>query len=460
MKKELYEKIIKLCLDNGCDYAEVYYEEMTTTKYNLIDSKLDDILTDSTKGVGIRIIINDKVFYTSTNNLTPRNIILQTKKLLNNINCIKVTKNVVFSLNNLEEKYCPVELPHSSFPVSKKIAILKELDKAARKTSKLISQVQASLIETDKKYTIANSMKKYVTSSEIATRLICIPYATKDGKTETTFKAYGKGQGYEFLKDFDYKKYAKDVATIAVKKLSAKKFKGGRVPVILGQGFGAVIFHEACGHSLEATSTADNLSVFSNKIGQKIASSKVTLIDDGTIKGEWGTTIIDTEGNETRKNILIENGILKSYLVDYANSKKLHHPLTSSSRRESYIYPPTSRMNNTYLAEGTDKITDMIKSIDYGIYCKSLNGGSVDVNTGDFNFSADECYLIENGKLSGMLTGITLIGKGQDILQKVEMISDDLLLESGYCGSISGNVLVTVGEPTIKVSEILVGGQS
>ena len=116
-------------------------------------------------------------------------------------------------------------------------------------------------------------------------------------------------------------------------------------------------------------------------------------------------------------------------------------------------------MNNTYLAEGTDKITDMIKSIDYGIYCKSLNGGSVDVNTGDFNFSADECYLIENGKLSGMLTGITLIGKGQDILQKVEMISDDLLLESGYCGSISGNVLVTVGEPTIKVSEILVGGQ-
>ena len=155
----IYEKIIKLCLNDGCDYAEVYYEEMTTTKYNLIDSKLDDILTESTKGIGIRIISDDKVFYTSTNNLSSKNIIFQTRKLLENINCNKLTKKTSFSLNNLEEKYCHIEIPHSSFPISKKIDILKELDKTARKTSKLISQVQASLIETDKKYTIANSMK-------------------------------------------------------------------------------------------------------------------------------------------------------------------------------------------------------------------------------------------------------------------------------------------------------------
>ena len=299
MKKELYEKIIKLCLNRGCDFAEVYYEEIATTKYNLIDSKLDDILTEMNKGVGIRIILNDKVFYTSTNDLTPKNILYQTKKLLTAANCPNNTKKITFSLNNLEEKKTLIEISHSSFPIAKKITILKEMDKEARKTSKLISQVQASLIEFDKTYTIANSEKKFISSNETTTRLVCIPYATENGKTETTFKAYGKGQGYEFIKDYDYKKYAHDVAETAVKKLSAKKFKGGKVPVILGQGFGAVIFHEACGHSLEATSTADNLSVFSNKIGQKIASDKVTLIDDGTIKCEWGTTVIDSEGNET-----------------------------------------------------------------------------------------------------------------------------------------------------------------
>ena len=460
MEKILYEKILKLCLKKGCDFAEVYYEEAKSTKYILSDKILDDIISTATKGVGIRVVINNKVYYTSTNNLTEKNILTQVKKLLSNIKCPTNSQNITFKLNNLEEYYANIKINHDTFPIDQKIAILKEMDKEARSVSKLITQVKASFIEYEKIYTIANTHQKYVTSNEVTTRLMCVPYATKDGRTETTFKSYGKGQGYEFLDNFDYKKYAQEVAEIAVKKLSAEKFKGGKVPAILGPGFGAVIFHEACGHSLEATSTADNLSVFSNKIGQKIATSKVTLIDDGTIPNEWGSTIIDSEGNKTQKNILISKGILKSYLVDYVNTKKLNHKLTSSARRESYLYPPTSRMNNTYLAKGNDKIEDMFKSITYGIYCKKLAGGSVDVNTGDFNFSADECYLIEKGKITKMLSGVTLIGKGQDILKRVEMVSDDLLLETGYCGSVSGTVLVTIGQPTIKVSEILVGGEA
>ncbi len=458
--KELFEKIISLSLKKGCNYVEVYYEETKTTKYNLMDSKLDDIVNLLKKGIGIRIIKDEKIYYTSTNDVSEKNVLAATKKLLKNIKCENNTKNVTFTLNKLEEQYADIKIPHDKFPITKKISILKQMDKKARKVSKTISGVHNCLIENEKKYIISNSNGIFKSSNEVTTRLMCIPYATKNGKTETTFKAYGKGQGYEFLEDFDYLNYAQEVAKTAVKKLSAEKFQGGKVPAILGHGFGAVIFHEACGHSLEATSTADNLSVFSNKIGQKIATSKVTLIDDGTIPYEWGTTLIDSEGHNTQKNILIKKGILNSYLVDYANTKKLNHPLTGSGRRESYQYPPTSRMNNTYLEKGTDKITDMIKSIDYGIYCKSLDGGSVDVNTGDFNFSADECYLIKNGEIKNMITGVTLIGKGQDILKKVEMVSDDLVLETGYCGSQSGTVLVTVGEPTIKISEILVGGQS
>ncbi len=458
MKKELYEKIISLCLNRGCSFAEVYYEEAKDTTYVLIERVLDDIITSTTRGIGIRVIVDDKVYYTSINDFNEDNILMETNNLLDNINCTVNTKKVSFKLDNLEEEYLDVIIPHEQFPVSKKIKILKEMDEEARKYSKYISQVKAMLVEKDKNFTVANSFGKYISSNEIATRLMCIPYASCDGRNETTFKAIGKGCGYEFLEDVGYKKYAREVSEVAVKKLSAVSFKGGRVPAILGPGFGAVIFHEACGHALEATSTADNLSAFSNKIGKVIASDKVTLIDDGTIPHEWGSTIFDSEGNRCQKNILIDKGVLKSYLVDYFNTKKLKHPLTGSARRESYLYPPTSRMNNTYLEKGNDLIEDMLKSIDYGIYCKSLAGGSVDVNTGDFNFTADECYLIEKGEVTKMLTGVTLIGKGQDILKKVEMVSNDLKLETGYCGSLSGTVLVDIGQPTIKVSEILVGG--
>ncbi len=458
MNKEFFEKIINTCLSSGIDYTEIYYEKSKSTKYVLSDSKIDDIVLNQSKGIGIRLIKDQKVYYTSTNDLTPENILSLVTNLLKSIKTDK-KKTKKYQLPTLKECYPQVIIPHNQYPLSKKIGILKNIDKIIRDYSPAISQVKAGLIETEKEYTIASSKEKYISSSEVSTRLFISPFASSKNKIEDTFKSYGKAQGYECLENFDYQALALEAAKVAVNKLNALPFKGGPLPVVLGNGFGAVIFHEACGHALEATSVADNISFFSGCLNKQIASSKVTLIDDGTIPGEWGSTIIDSEGNETKKNILIDKGILKSYLVDGANSSKMHHPCTSSSRRESYQYPPTSRMNNTYLLSGTDKIEDMIKSIDYGIYCKSLRGGSVITETGDFNFSADESYLIKDGQIQNPISGITLIGKGQDILKKVEMVSDDLKLETGYCGSISGLVHVTIGEPTIKVSEILVGGQ-
>lgn len=459
MNKKFYEKILTLCLENNCEYAEIYLEESKSTKYALIDSKLDDIITSNNKGIGIRIISNSNVYYTSTNNLTEENILLKVNNLIKSIPNSKKRK-VTFKLGTKIKKYPQVKIPHSAMPFSEKLKILKEIDQEIRSYSPLISQVNANFIETTKDYTIVTTEKKYISSQEISTRLTFAPYATKDGKTESTFKSLGTGTGYEMLEGYDYKKESREAAKIAVNKLSASKFKGGKVPVILGPGFGAVIFHEACVHPLEATTVADNLSVFSNCLNTQIATPKVTIIDDGSIPSLWGSTLIDSEGNPTQKNILIENGILKSYLVDKANTKTMNHPLTGSARRQNYRYPPTSRMNNTYLKEGTDTFSDMVKNIDYGIYCKKLAGGSVNPKTGDFNFSADESYLIENGKITDMITGITLIGRGQEILNKVEMVSNDLKLETGYCGSVSGTINVTIGQPTIKVSEILVGGEN
>lgn len=457
MNKELYEKIINMCINHGCDFAEVYYEKGRRTKYTVLDKKLDDINYGQTEGVGIRVSSNSNIYYTSTNTLTEENILKITNKMLDSIPQ-EVTKLKQIKLGKMEEKRTPIKIKHNDFPAEKKRKILKTIDKSVRKFSNLISQVTVFLIEEYKEYEIANSNKKFIKSDEIQTRLFCLVNAEKDEKKGDSYKSLGASKGYEFLEGVDLENFGIDAAKAAIKKLDSVPFKGGEMPVILGNGFAAVIFHEACGHALEATTVSDGVSIFSNCLNKKIASDKVTLIDDGTIPGEWGSTIIDSEGNKTQKNILIENGVLKKYLIDDLNAIKMKLPATGSGRRESYEYPPTSRMNNTYLAAGTDKFEDMLKSIDYGLYCKKMDGGSVYPQTGEFNFTVDEAYIIEKGQLKDMVTGITLIGKGQEILKEVEMVSDDLYLESGYCISNSGTIPVTVGEPTIKIRKILVGG--
>ena len=242
-------------------------------------------------------------------------------------------------------------------------------------------------------------------------------------------------------------------------KLDAKKAPGGIMPVIVGNGFG-VLIHEAVGHSLEAKTVSDGVGVLANKIGEKVASEIVTVIDDGTIEKSWGSILIDDEGNETRKNICIENGILKGYLIDEVNSHKMNMNPTGSGRRENYHYITTSRMTNTQLLPGENTIDEMFKSIEYGLYAKKMGGGSVDSITGDFNFAVDEAYMIRNGEVAEMVKGATLIGNTIEIMANIEMISDDLAGDTGFCGSSSGSVPVTCGQPTIKLSSILVGGAS
>lgn len=231
------------------------------------------------------------------------------------------------------------------------------------------------------------------------------------------------------------------------------------MPVIIGNDSG-VLIHEACGHALEATSVADGESVLASSYQKQVASAKVTIIDDATIPGFWGTLDYDDEGNKTRKNILIEKGFVKSFLVDRKNSLRMKHDITSSGRREDYKIAPTSRMNNTYLDNGPDLIEDMIKSIDFGIYAKKMGGGQVNPTTGDFNFGVDEAYVIRNGKIEEMVVGASLIGNIKEVLNNIEMVSNDLNFAVGLCGSESGWVPVTDGQPTIKLSSILVGGKN
>ena len=456
MKKQEYEKLLNIALSTGADFAEIYYEESYNKSYNYSDSKLDNIKTTNKKGIGIRIIKDEEYFYASTNDLEYDKIAETITTLTKNIYS---NQKIHFKLNDLEIKKHEIKIPHNKFSSNRKKELFQDINIKIRSTYPEVSQTILRFVEEYKEFTIANSKGTFINSDSIHTRYIAVIYTEKDNIKRDEHYTYGAATGYEFLNNFNIEDVSLNAAKKAVEKLESIDFKGGEYPVIIAPGFGAVIFHEACGHGLEATSVAPKLSIFTDLIGKKIASEKVTLIDDGSIENVWGSNIIDDEGMPTKKNILIENGVLKNYLIDEFSSIKMNKKSNGCGRRQDYDYAPTSRMSNTYLAPGTDKIEDMFKSIQLGVYCEKLSGGTVNTSTGDFNFAVDTAYLIENGKKTKLLNGVTLIGNGKDILNNVEMVSDDLEMADGYCGSKSGMVHVTTGQPTIKISKILVGGK-
>lgn len=456
MEKKDYEELLTLAMSTGADFAEIYEEEGKRTNYSVLNSILDGIASGTSRGIGIRLIKDNDYYYTSTNDVRKSNVKKIIKNLIKNMKEKDSKKNII--LNDLEEVYPEIKIPHDSYPIEKKKEFLLNMDKKIRSVSNKISQVSLGILEDDKEYLIANSNGKYIKSRKCVTRYMCSVFAEDNDKKEKEFTDFAQAKGYEIL-ERDLETQSINAAKVAIEKLDAEDFKGGELPVIIAPGFGAVIFHEACGHGLEATRVAPKISVFSDDLGKKVATSKVTLIDDGTIPDVWGTNLIDDEGNPTQKNILIEDGILKSFLVDELHKNKMNMASNGCGRRENYNYAPTSRMSNTYLKPGTDTFEDMLKGIKLGVYCERMSGGTVNPATGDFNFAVETARLIEDGKLTKRIKGITLIGNSKEILQNVEMVSSDLELGSGYCGSKSGMIYVTIGQPTIKVSKILVGGK-
>ena len=456
MNKKTLQLLLDNIIESEVDFGEIFYENTLVKTYEVIDSKLDTINSRITHGVGIRLAHNNDIVYGYTNDLKKKSLYELVSRIKNNFSNNRLIKEV--NLERLKISRDKSIIKHNDMDDNKKKEYLLNIDKLARSIDSRIVQVDTVFYESDSEVIIANTNNTYVKENRPLTRLNITVIAKDDKRQTKSSKSYGISGGYELLDEIDIKKEVENLATSAIKKLSAKPCPSGEMPVIIGPGFGAVIFHEACGHSMEATTVSYNTSILSGKLNEKIASSKVSIIDDGTLKSKWGTTVYDDEGNKTRKNVLIKNGVLKGYLIDYLNNRKMNMEITGSGRRESYKYAPTSRMNNTYLVKGHDKIEDMIKSVKYGIYAVNMGGGSVDPVTGDFNFAVNEAYLIENGKITDMVLGGSLIGNTLDILNNVSMVSDDLSFDTGFCGSVSGNVPVTIGEPTILVSKILVGG--
>ncbi|HRK08299.1 MAG TPA: TldD/PmbA family protein [Pseudobdellovibrionaceae bacterium] len=341
-----------------------------------------------------------------------------------------------------------------------RLRLLKRLDQAARSRSSSVTQVESFLLWKRQRVLIANSENLWVEDERPYVRVGVTVTVEDSGQRESAYARLGALASAEWFESVDMESLAVQATERALLMLKADYAPAGEMPVVIDAGFGGVIFHEACGHGLETTSVAKGASVFCGKLGEKVAADCVTAIDDGTLQGGWGSLGCDDEGRATERTVLIENGVLKSYMVDRLGSLRTGYACTGSARRESYRFAPTSRMRNTFIAAGQDSLESMIADIDDGLYAKEMGGGSVSPGTGDFNFSVVEAYRIRRGRVEEAVKGATLVGRGIETLGRITRVGRELRLQDGMCGSVSGTIPAAVGQPPITVSSILVGGRT
>ena len=458
LSKNIVSQVLGKCLVTGGDFAEIFEDDSINNSISLVDGKVQDAIGGRSYGIGIRIFKGFKSVYAYTNNNSLDSLLETAYRAALALGEVNQEKTIILNEKKIETIHPIIYYP-KDVQYEKKISILKNAYGGAKSYNDEISQVIASYSDKEQNVLIANTEGLYIEDRRIRTRLGVSAVASKDNENQTGFQGPGRHMGIEMFESIDSEETGREAARIAHTMLHARNCPAGNMTVAIDNGFGGVIFHEACGHALEATAVAKGNSVFAGKLGQQIASSKVTAIDDGTIPNAWGSLNIDDEGNKTQKNVLIENGILKGYMIDKLNGRRMNMEPTGSSRRQSYKYQPTSRMTNTYIAAGNDKPEDIIKSIDDGLYAKKLGGGSVNPVTGEFNFSVQEGYLVKNGVIQEPVRGASLIGKGSDVLMDIDMVGDNLELAQGVCGSISGSIPTNVGQPMIRVKKITVGGR-
>ena len=458
IKKELLEELLSVALSSGGDFAEIFAERARNNAIQLVDGKIDKITDNVLSGVGIRVFLGTRTVYASTADITREGLIECARSAAGALGEGKAQISICLTPTRVLDIH-PVRIDPVGADIKIKSDILKSACFAAKDSSEFVSQVQGTILGVNREILVANSEGLLKNDTHTRTRLMVSAIASKNGEDQSGSCLPGRSMGLEMFDFIDPVWVGKEAARSAIVNLNAGYCKAGRMTVAIENGFGGVIFHEACGHSLEATQVGVGMSEMCGKLGQKIANEKITAIDDGTIAGSWGSVNIDDEGTPTQRNVLIENGVLKSYLVDRLGSRRMGLPMTGSSRRQNYTFEPTSRMTNTFIDNGPDKNEDIIASIEYGLYAKQMGGGSVNPLTGAFNFSVREGYIVRNGKICEAVRGASLIGTGSQILQDIDMVGQNLETGQGVCGSSSGSVPTDVGQPLIRVKEITVGGR-
>ena len=448
-------------LSAGGDYADLYFEYLLTSSISIDESMVKSAAQGVSVGVGVRVIAGERTGYAYSDDLTPEKI----RK------AARVAAHIARGPSHVDKVSLSEGRPHNLYPVlisptetafSERVELVKRADRAARAYDSRIFQVQAAYADNLREVMVATSEGVLTLDRQPLARLSVSALARVDGGEPQRGHSGGGGRVELdfFLREKTPEYFAQEAAREAVAMLDAVAAPAGEMTVVLGPGWPGILLHEAVGHGLEADFNRKGVSAFSGRMGQRVASELCTVIDDGTISHRRGSLNVDDEGHPTRRNVLIEKGVLTGYLQDKLSSRLMKSSSTGSGRRESYAHIPMPRMTNTFMLAGESDPGDIIRSVPKGLYCANFGGGQVDITSGNFVFSASESYLIEDGKLTRPVRNATLIGNGPEALKYVSMVGNDLRLDEGIgiCGKEGQSVPVGVGIPTLKIDRMTVGG--
>lgn len=459
LPEELLAEIIKKALSRGGDYADIYIEHITPVSIQLEDDRIEKLITGVDSGIGVRVISGDKTSFAYSNDFsgdsllsvagTVSRAVTENRTPRTEFNLTKKSPDVDFRI-----KYMP-----SGVDISRKILLVENANRAAKGVSPKIKQATVIYRDSVQNVCIVNSDGIIAEDERIYT-LAMIQVVAADGDVlQTGYEPVGGLSGFELFEENPIEELAVKAARKAVSMLTAKKAPGGRMPVVISSDAGGTMIHEAVGHGLEADLAQQGLSVYTGKIGQRIASPLVTIIDDPTLPNKRGSFRFDDEGTASQRTVLVEKGILKGYMHNKLTAMKDGVASTGNGRRESYKHRPIPRMSNTFISPGDHDPEEIIRSVDHGFFVNKMGGGQVNTVTGEFVFEVSEGYIIEKGRIGEIVRGATLIGNGPDVLGSIDMVGSDLGFAIGTCGKDAQGVPVSDAMPTVRIPEMVVGGE-
>jgi TldD protein len=457
LAEKVIAKVLAEALRKGGDVAELFVENRFSSGIRLDDSRVEDVSSGVDVGAGIRVVRGDRTAYAFTNRLTAEALLDAAKAAragLRGDRGVVATdlRTVPPGVRN------PVRIRPEDVDAADKVAAVVEADDAARATGAAVRQVVASYADVVQNVLIASSDGRRAEDDRTRARLVVQVVAADESNIATGFEAPGHSGGFELLDDNPPAALGRSAAVKALAMLNAKPSPAGEFPVVLAAGTGGVLIHEACGHGLEADALVKEASVYATKRGEKLGSDIVTIVDDGTVEGAWGSFGVDDEGTPSQRTVLFEKGVLVGHISDLRSARKIEHPPTGNGRRQSYAHVPIVRMRNTDLLPGPDDADEIVRSVARGIYAGTFAGGEVNPATGNFVFGMSEAYMIENGEITHPVKGAQLIGNGPKVLGVIEAVAKDFRRWEGVCGKDGQHAPVTTGMPTVLLSRMTVGG--
>ena len=457
--QDVLERVLAGAVRTGADFAEVYAEDKRSTSIGLDDGRVEHVTSGRDRGAGIRVVKGDTTGFAHTSDLSESGLRAAAEAAAAAASQGDGVTRTIALTSGPARTVSPVSHYPDEVPKAEKVALLQRMDEAARSTGGAIVQVSAGYGDSRKRFLVANTDGVLVTDEQVRTLIRITAVANGDTGMQTGSQSAGHTVGFELFDRVDVDGLAREAATIALTKLNARPAPSGALPVVIKRGSGGVLFHEACGHGLEADLVAKGGSVYRGKVGELVASPLVTLVDNGTMSGEWGAIGYDDEGHPSQYNVLIQDGVLTDYMWDYLRARKEGHPFSGNGRRQSYQHLPMVRMTNTYVLNGSEDPDEIVRATDHGVFVAKLGGGSVNTASGDFVFGMTEAYLIENGQITEPLREGNLIGNGPQVLSDIDLLGNDFAMGNpGTCGKDGQGVPVGDGQPTLRVRSMTIGG--